>query len=94
MNRIEEMIREMCPEGVERVKLGDLLNYEQPTAYIIQSTEYDDSYETPVLTAREILIFCGSLKINTLEAVFLAEEQTRNKITEKRFSFVFVMQRY
>lgn len=32
-------------------KLGDLLIYEQPTKYIVASTEYDDSFPTPVLTA-------------------------------------------
>lgn len=31
--------------------LGDLLDYEQPTKYIVESTEYHDSYKTPVLTA-------------------------------------------
>ncbi|ODJ70817.1 hypothetical protein BFR45_11080 [Brochothrix thermosphacta] len=31
--------------------MGDLLNYEQPTKYIVQTTEYDDSFEVPVLTA-------------------------------------------
>ena len=43
-------------EGVEYPKweekrLGELLDYEQPTKYIVKSTEYDDSFETPVLTA-------------------------------------------
>ena len=32
-------------------ELGELLLYEQPTKYIVKSTEYDDSYTTPVLTA-------------------------------------------
>lgn len=32
-------------------KLEDLLSYEQPTPYIVQSTEYDDNYKIPVLTA-------------------------------------------
>lgn len=32
-------------------ELGQLLTYEQPTAYIVESTEYDDNYKTPVLTA-------------------------------------------
>lgn len=32
-------------------ELGELLSYEQPTAYIVESTDYDDSYKTPVLTA-------------------------------------------
>lgn len=35
----------------EMVELGDLLDYEQPTKYIVESTEYNDSYNTPVLTA-------------------------------------------
>lgn len=31
--------------------LGQLLSYEQPTAYIVESTDYNDDYKTPVLTA-------------------------------------------
>jgi len=31
--------------------LGDLLDYEQPTKYIVENTDYSDKYETPVLTA-------------------------------------------
>lgn len=31
--------------------LGELLTYEQPTPYIVESTDYDDKYKTPVLTA-------------------------------------------
>lgn len=37
-------------------KLGDILSYEQPTSYIVESTEYDDSYPTPVLTAGKSFI--------------------------------------
>lgn len=36
--------------------LGELLTYEQPTPYIVESTDYDDSYETPVLTAGKSFI--------------------------------------
>ena len=36
--------------------LGELLEYEQPTAYIVESTDYDDSYPTPVLTAGKSFI--------------------------------------
>lgn len=32
-------------------ELGQLLIYEQPTAYIVESTEYNENYKTPVLTA-------------------------------------------
>ena len=35
----------------EESKLGEIFNYEQPTKYIVKSTEYDDTFNTPVLTA-------------------------------------------
>ncbi|CAD0131201.1 restriction endonuclease subunit S [Streptococcus thermophilus] len=35
----------------EERKLGKIFNYEQPTKYIVKSTEYDDTFNTPVLTA-------------------------------------------
>lgn len=35
----------------EKRKLGEIFNYEQPTKYIVKSTEYDDNFNTPVLTA-------------------------------------------
>lgn len=37
-------------------ELGDLLSYEQPTPYIVESTDYNDSYKTPVLTAGKTFI--------------------------------------
>ncbi len=40
----------------EECRLGDLLAYEQPTPYLVSSTEYDDSYLTPVLTAGKTFI--------------------------------------
>jgi len=36
--------------------LGQLLSYEQPTAYIVESTDYNDKYKTPVLTAGKTFI--------------------------------------
>ena len=36
--------------------LGELLSYEQPTAYTVESTDYNDKYETPVLTAGKTFI--------------------------------------
>ena len=36
--------------------LEDLLSYEQPTPYIVESTDYNDSYDTPVLTAGKSFI--------------------------------------
>ena len=41
---------------VEWKKLDTLLDFEQPTPYLVKSTEYDDTYETPVLTAGQSLL--------------------------------------
>lgn len=37
-------------------ELNELLPYEQPTAYIVESTDYNDAYKTPVLTAGKSFI--------------------------------------
>ena len=36
--------------------LDELLSYEQPAQYIVKSTDYDDAYDTPVLTAGKSFI--------------------------------------
>lgn len=51
MSRIDDLIRDLCPNGVEYKPLGELLNYEQPGPYLVSSKEYNLSYPTPVLTA-------------------------------------------
>jgi type I restriction enzyme, S subunit len=56
MSRINDLIEELCPNGVEFRALGDLLNYEQPGKYLVETTSYDDSYETPVLTAGQTFL--------------------------------------
>ena len=43
-------------EKWETVELWDVLDYIQPTPYIVQSTEYDDKYKFPVLTAGKTFI--------------------------------------
>ena len=40
----------------EQCELGEILKYEQPQAYIVDSTYYDDTYNTPVLTAGQSFI--------------------------------------
>ena len=56
LNYIEKLVAELCPGGVEYVELNKLLNYEQPGKYTVSSTNYDDSYSTPVLTAGKTFI--------------------------------------
>jgi type I restriction enzyme M protein len=40
----------------QMVELGEVLNYEQPTKYIVDSVDYNDNYSTPVLTAGKTFI--------------------------------------
>lgn len=44
------------PKSWQLKTLGECLDYEQPTKYIVKSTKYDDSYKTPVLTAGKSFI--------------------------------------
>jgi type I restriction enzyme S subunit len=41
---------------LKTLKLGDILDYEQPTKYIVESTDYNDSFSIPVLTAGKSFI--------------------------------------
>jgi type I restriction enzyme S subunit len=43
-------------EGWEVKKLGDFLDYEQPTEYLVTDTEYNDNNQIPVLTAGKTFI--------------------------------------
>ena len=44
------------PENWRLCKLEDIVDYEQPTLYIVSSTEYKDTFATPVLTAGKSFI--------------------------------------
>ena len=54
--KVEQLIQQYCPDGVEYKRLEDCLNYEQPTKYIVKDTKYDNTYPTPVLTAGQTFI--------------------------------------
>lgn len=54
-------------QGYSEYELGDLLEYEQPTAYIVKSTDYSDSYSVPVLTAGKSFILGYT---NEMDGVF------------------------
>ena len=56
MSKIDDLIQRLCPDGVEYKQLCELLDYEQPTKYLVQSTHYDGSFPIPVLTAGQTFI--------------------------------------
>mgnify|MGYP000892979463 CR=1 FL=1 len=47
---------EKLPEGWKRIKLGKVLDYEQPINYIVKSENYDQKSGIPVLTAGKTFI--------------------------------------
>ena len=56
MSRINDLIKELCPNGVAYVKLEELVDYIQPAKYIVKNTNYDIKYDVPVLTAGQTFI--------------------------------------
>ena len=44
------------PDGWEYKQLDEVLDYEQPQKYIVESTDYSDDYTIPVLTAGKSFI--------------------------------------
>lgn len=53
---IQHLLQTLCPDGVEQQALENILDYEQPSKYIVHDTNYDDSYTIPVLTAGQSFI--------------------------------------
>ena len=44
------------PKGWAICRLENIIEYEQPTAYIVSSADYNDTYSTPVLTAGKTFV--------------------------------------
>ena len=57
---------------VEWKKLEDCLDFEQPTPYLVKSTEYDDAYDTPVLTAGQSLLLGYT---NETNGIYMASKE-------------------
>ncbi|MBQ9876035.1 MAG: restriction endonuclease subunit S [Campylobacter sp.] len=50
------MNKNSLPKHWQKYKFEDVLQYEQPTKYLVKSTKYSDEYTTPVLTAGKSFI--------------------------------------
>lgn len=72
MSRIDELVREFCPNGVETVELGTVLDYSQPTHYLVKSTQYNDLFATPVLTAGQTFVLGMT---NETEGIYPASDE-------------------
>lgn len=73
------------------IKLEDLLDYEQPTEYIVKSVDYDDEYKTPVLTAGKSFILGytnekdGIFPIEKLPVIIFDDFTTATKFVDFPF---------
>ena len=56
MSNLSYMKKLLDGVEVECKALGEVAKYEQPTKYLVQSTNYRDDFETPVLTAGKTFI--------------------------------------
>lgn len=71
--------------------VGELLDYEQPTNYIVDSTDYDDVFKTPVLTAGKTFILGYTNEENNifqkekLPVVIFDDFTTANKFVNFEF---------
>ena len=77
------------PKGWTICRLGDVVKYEQPTAYIVQSTAYSDAYPIPVLTAGKSFII-GHTKetegiYNRLPCIIFDDFTTESRLVDFPF---------
>lgn len=72
MSKLDELIQELCPNGVEYIAIGDVVQYEQPTKYIVSSTEYNDTFSIPVLTAGQSFVLGYT---NEAEGIYNASKE-------------------
>lgn len=74
----------------EEFELGEVLDYIQPTKYIVKSTDYNNSFETPVLTAGKTFILgytdeTDNIFSNKLPVIIFDDFTTANKFVDFPF---------
>jgi len=73
------------------LKLGDILEYEQPAKYIVNSTEYSNEYTTPVLTPGKTFILGytnekdGIYKVNGKKVIIFDDFTTASRLIDFDF---------
>lgn len=73
MSEIKSLIKELCPMGVSFDEIGNILDYIQPTNYIVKDTNYNDNNKTPVLTAGQTFILGYT---NEVDGIFISTKET------------------
>ena len=77
------------PQGWSLCRLEEVLDYEQPQAYIVKSTDYSDEYSTPVLTPGKSFILGYTNEIDgvcdTLPVIIFDDFTTESKYVDFPF---------
>lgn len=77
------------PEGWAVCQLDSIISYEQPTPYIVKSTDYDNTYTTPVLTAGKSFIIGHTNETNgiyeKLPCIIFDDFTTDSKLVDYPF---------
>ena len=80
---------ENLPKGWAICRLEDIVDYEQPTAYIVKSTSYKDTYQIPVLTAGKSFIIGYTNEVNgvysNLPCIIFDDFTTDSKLVDFPF---------
>ena len=85
MSSVNFMDKLLDGVGVEWLPLGDVAQYEQPTKYLVTSTNYSDEFDTPVLTAGKTFILgytdevSGIYKASEKPVIIFDDFTTANK---------------
>ena len=77
------------PSGWTLCSLEDVLDYEQPQAYIVSSTDYSDDYNTPVLTPGKSFVLGYTNEVsgicNRLPVIIFDDFTTESKYVDFPF---------
>ena len=77
------------PKGWAICRLEDIVDYEQPTAYIVKSISYKDTYQIPVLTAGKSFVIGYTNEVNgiysNLPCIIFDDFTTDSKLVDFPF---------
>ena len=83
----------ILPSGWSLCCLEDVLEYEQPQAYIVNSTDYSDEYKTPVLTPGKSFVLGYTNEVsgicNHLPVIIFDDFTTESKYVDFPFNLSF-----
>lgn len=72
MINVDKLLTQLYCSNIEFKRLEEYIDYEQPSKYIVKSTQYNDEYDIPVLTAGQTFVLGYT---NEKEGIFKATKE-------------------